>query len=302
MYIYIAYAIDPIYICSNINWLDIPKDKMPDYQYSVFDWPSSQVGIRLNNKEFKKKPVTNEAKDTEAASDHLFKELNLFLGKHNGSSLDSIFMKINNVSSSSIYNLDLGGFNTRGRTDLLISQINSGCELLANYCNIQLKAVVKYKNEDSDEIFTTSDAENKKLTAQSVAELLSSIPFSKFPVMQCTTDLNKNFHIMILTNQDNCTTLNHYDLNGTEFIATIAIWLLYFCQHINLNETHGPKTKDLILLKGITNAQHEIKERILRNDYNILNSYRQVLPQLDIGIESQENNLSKCQKWVDSIN
>ena len=67
---------------------------MLNYNFSVFDCPSSKVGIKNNKNEEIEKHVVNESADTIAALNHLEKEINLFLGMYKGSSLDSIFTKI----------------------------------------------------------------------------------------------------------------------------------------------------------------------------------------------------------------
>lgn len=85
----------------------MPKDNVSNYKYSEFDWPSSKVGVKQMNNKVKVKHEVNESADTKAALNHLIKEINLFLEKHNGSSLDSIFTKITDVSSSDCYNLQL---------------------------------------------------------------------------------------------------------------------------------------------------------------------------------------------------
>ncbi len=71
-----------------------------DYKYKEFEWPSSIAGEKLQNSKVKSKHL------------HL----------HNKESLNSIFTKIINVSSSSEYNVNLFGFNCYGRTDLMILQ------------------------------------------------------------------------------------------------------------------------------------------------------------------------------------
>ena len=118
--------------------------------------------------------------------------------------------------------MQLHGFDCRGRTDLIISSLFCDQELEKNYCNIQLKPGVKYECEDSDEIYKSSDAEKEKLTGQSLAELLGSIYYSSTPIMQFTTDLDQNFNIMFLSTKNNVIKYNHYDLDGTEAIATLA--------------------------------------------------------------------------------
>jgi hypothetical protein len=140
---------------------------------------------------------------------------------HNKESLNSIFTKIINVSSSSEYNVNLFGFNCYGRTDLMISPSCIMCEKLMNYCNIQLKPMIIYKYENSAEIIKYSDIKNDKLSTQSLAEFLSYIRYSN--IMHFTTDLNQNFHIMFLTENENKIILNFYNLSGTEAIATIPI-------------------------------------------------------------------------------
>lgn len=74
-------------------------------------------------------------------------------------------------------------------------------EKLMNYCNIQLKPLIKYKYENSAEIINYSDIKNGEILTQTVAELLSYIRY--YAIMHCTTDLNQNFHILFLTENDN---------------------------------------------------------------------------------------------------
>jgi hypothetical protein len=50
--------------------------------------------------------------------------------------------------------------------------------------------------------------------------------------MHCTTDLNQNFNIMFLLEIDNRITLNRYKLSAKRAIASISIWLYYFCPHL----------------------------------------------------------------------
>lgn len=293
-----AYQLSTFYFQNNINWIDLPKEIIPPYEFTKFDWLS-----RKDNKV-----------DTQAASDHLLKELNLFLKMHNGSSLDSIFMKIKDVSSSSAYDVQLHGFDCWGRTDLIISSLFCDQELEKNYCNIQLKPVVKYKCEDSDEIYKSSDAEKEKLTGQPLAELLGSIYYSSTPIMQFTTDLDQNFHIMFLSTKNNVIKYNHYDLDGTEAIATLATWLLYFCPHIDSSDQLIPKTKDLKFLKSIQDANQHIKNKIQLNNFFIPIASQKL--EIDSVVEedfngnsvftyiysqTEEDNRLKCQKWVDSL-
>ena len=300
-----AYSIDAIQFGQDINWLDLPKDKMPNYKYSEFDWSSSHKLKDKVNDQVKK------SADTKATLSHLLKEINLFLEIYNGSSVDSLFIKIENVSLSSEYDLQLNGFETYGRTDLLISPSHEKDVLDMNYCNIQLKSVANYKHERSDEIFKSSDADCKrnqeKLTAESLAELLGSIPLSKCPIMQFTTDLDQNFHIMFFyeDNKDNGLQLHHYNLSGTEAIATLAVWLIYFCPHLLYSETIQPKTKDLKLLENIQRAHQNIKKMISSNSLDIpikhnleLNSVTDNLP---ICLKTEQDYKIKCQKWVDSL-
>ena len=142
--------------------------------------------------------MLNESADTTAALNHLKTQINTCLEMYNGSSLDSLFMVIEDVSSSKDYNIRLinQGIDLVGRTDGIIAPSIYYDKLDMNYCNVQLKTVVKYKYEDSQDINTTSKAD--VLTAQSMAELLASIPLSECPTMQFTTDLDQNFHIMFL--------------------------------------------------------------------------------------------------------
>ena len=87
----------------------------------------------------------------------------------------SLFMVIEDVSSSNNYNIRLinHGIDLVGRTDGIIVPSILEDKRIMNYCNVQLKTVVKYKYEDSQDINTTSKAD--VLTAQSMAELLASI-------------------------------------------------------------------------------------------------------------------------------
>ena len=96
-----------------------------------------------------------------------------------------------------------------------------------------------------------------------MAELLASIRDSDCPTIQFTTDLDQNFQIMFLTQEkDNKVILNHYKLSGTEAIAAISMWLLYFCPHRNPDGLLKPKTKDLNRLADIQRAHQNIKEKM----------------------------------------
>ena len=222
---------------------------------------------------------------------------------HNGSSLDSLFIKITDVSTSNKHNLELQVFdnNLSGRTDGIISPI---CQEVTqmNYCNIQLKTVLKSKYEESENINTTSKAD--ELTAQSLAELLASIRFSECPTMQFTTDLDQNFQIMFLTQEkDDKVIFNHYKLSGTDAIAAISMWLLYFCPHRDIKKILKPKTTDLKLLADIQRAYQNIKEmmesvpQIIEQDSELAS----VVEDKPLCLGTEEDNQSKCQKWVDSI-
>ncbi len=95
------------------------------------------------------------------------------------------------------------------------------CKKLMNYCNIQLKPMIIYKYENSAEIIKYSDIKNDKLSTQSLAEFPSYIRY--YNIMHFTTDLNQNFHIMFLTENENKIIPNFYNLSRTEAIATIPI-------------------------------------------------------------------------------
>ena len=153
----------------------------------------------------------------------------------------SLFMVIEDVSSSNNYNIRLinHGIDLVGRTDGIIVPSILEDKRIMNYCNVQLKTVVKYKYEDSQDINTTSKAD--VLTAQSMAELLASIPLSECPTMQFTTDLDQNYHIMFLTqNEGEKIIFREYKLSGTDAITTISMWLLFFCPHQNDDVTLKP--------------------------------------------------------------
>lgn len=197
-------------------------------------------------------------------------------------------------------------YNFVDRTDLIISAMLCEEELSMNYCNIQLKAVVKYKIDGSDEIFKSSCAEKDILTAQSMAELLASIRYSKCPTMQFTTDLDQNFHIMILSEEYNETNLIHYDLSGTEAIAMISIWLLNFCPHKNYTKTLDPQTKDLNLLANIQRAHQNIKEKMKSFNIPLFKQNPELVSVVEENYnpfcsETEEDSKLKCQKWVDSL-
>jgi hypothetical protein len=149
---------------------------------------------KLQNNTVQSKHHVNEVAETPRVLDHLKNEINSFLNASNKESLNSIFTKIINVSSSSTYNVNLFGFNSSGRTDLMISPSCIMFEKLMNYCKIQLKPLIKYKYENSAEIIKYSDIKIGEILTQSVTELLSYVRYSDYPMMHCTTDLNKNFH------------------------------------------------------------------------------------------------------------
>ena len=276
------YNIFPTY-AEGIEWLDLPNDQMPSYEYKEFDWLSSKVAEIKNNK--KPKYLVNESADTVAALSHLLEQINLFL---KNKSLDSMFLKIKDVSSDKSCNVNLNGFGS-GRTDLIISSIDSDWELLTNYCSIQLKPIILTKHEGSDNILKYSSAQDNTLSPQSFAELLAYTRISQCPIMHCTTDLNQNFHIMFLLEKDNKITLNRYKLSAKKAIASIAIWLYYFCPHTTEN-----KTQDLNLLASIQRAHQLIKKKL-----NSFDLWKSELKKLD---EEREDNSSKCQKWVELIN
>ena len=282
------YNIYPAYAGEDIEWLDLPNDKMPSYEYKEFDWLSSKVAETKNNK--KPKYLVNESADTVAALNHLLEQIKLFL---KNKSLDSMFLKITDVSSDKSYNVNLNGFGS-GRTDLIISSIHSDCELLTNYCSIQLKPIILTKHEGSDNILKSSSAQDNTLSPQSFAELLAYTRISECPIMHCTTDLNQNFHIMFLLEKDNRISVNRYKLSAKKAIASIAIWLYYFCPHIIENKKFKPKTQDLNLLASIQRAHQLIKKKL-----NSFDLWKSELTKLD---EEIEDNSSKCQKWVELIN
>lgn len=273
---------------------------MPAYEYKKFDWKSSETGTKSNKGKVITKHKFNESDDTKDALNHLQTHISLFMQLLNNSSFESTF-KIQDVSSSSCYNQNLIGFNSAGRTDLIISSIYSETIQLINYCNIQLKSVVKYKLEESEEIFTTSDAASE-LTAQPLAELLSSIPFSECPIMQIITDLVDNFHIMFLSDVGNQLRLHHYSLPGTQAIASIAVWLLYFCPHVTKDKKVDPITKDSTLLKSIQDAHLNIKEKCAKfrsvSQKTELESFVEENYLEDEICLGTEDNESKCLKWV----
>jgi hypothetical protein len=282
-----------------LNLEDFQFDKILNYEYTKFDWKSSKYGIIKNCNTIKKKHEINECQDTKDAMSHLFKEINLFLKINYDLTFDSQF-KIIDASSSSNYNLELNinNFKSKGRTDLIISSIYVEDALQFNYCNIQLKAVTKYKNNDCETAISfSSKADNS--TAQSIAELLGSIQKSNYPLIQFTTDLDTSFHVMFLTEKKNQLILNKYDLSGTKAIATIALWLYYFCPHFSIKnrEFLKPKTNDLILLGETKSAHERIKEKIIAN--NLINDEIQLETE-EIYLET-EDSTEKCQKWVNSL-
>jgi len=282
------YNILPKYVGEDIEWLDLPNDQMPNYEYKEFDWPSSKVSEIKNNK--KPKYLVNESADTVAALNHLLEQISLFL---KNKSLDSMFLKIKDASSDKSCNVNLNGFGS-GRTDLIISSIYSDSELLLNYCSIQLKPIIITKHEGSDDILKSSSAQDNTLSPQSFAELLAYTCISECPIMHCTTDLNQNFHIIFLLEIDNRITLNRYKLSAKKAIASIAIWLYYFCPHLTKNKNFKPKTQDLNLLASIQRAHQLIKKKL-----NSFDLWKLELTKLD---EESEDSNSKCQKWVEFIN
>jgi hypothetical protein len=276
------YGISLLFFGDSITWQDLPNDKMPTFEYKKFDWQSSKTDIKSNLD----------------ALNHLKTQISSFMQLLNNSLFESIF-KIHDVSSSSCYNQNLIGFNSTGRTDLIISSFYSESIQLINYCNIQLKSVIKYKIEESEEIFMTSDAAHE-LNAQPLAELLSSIPLSECPIMQITTDLVDNFHIMFLSDVGNQLRLRHYSLPGTQAIASIAVWLLYFCPHITEDKKIEPITKNLTLLKSIQCAHQNIKEkcaRLVSQKTEFESIAEENYSENEMGLET-ENSVARCLKWV----
>ena len=221
---------------------------------------------------------------------------------YNGSLLDSLLMVIKDVSSSKDYNIHLinQGIDLVGRTDGIIAPSILDDKRKMNYCNVQLKTVVKYKYENIDVINTTSKAD--ELTAQSMAELLASIPLSKCPTMQFTTDLDQYYHIMFLTQKEGQGIIfRDYKLSGTEAITAISMWLLYFCPHMQKGVKLKPKTTDIELLADVQRAYQNTKE--------MMKSAPQMIEQdpvfasvedYPLCLETEDNQF-KCQRWVDQF-
>jgi len=242
--------------------------------------------------------VVNESADTIAALNHIKKQINSFLEMYNGSSLDSLFMKITDVSSSKSYGLKLPLFGKilSGRTDLIISPSNKYISQ-TNYCNIQLKTVVKSKFEDSED-------NAGGLTAQSITELLASCTMSKCPTMQFTTDLDQNYQIMFLSQiNGEDIKIRHYKLSGTNAIVAISMWLLYFCPHMHGVVELKPKTTDLKLLADIQRAYQNIKKKIKSAPQTVEqdSELASVVVDKPICLGTEEDIQSKCQRWVDQF-
>lgn len=111
------------------------------------------------------------------------------------------------------------------------------------------------------------------------------------------------------SNNKTQTQLHHYDLNGTDAIATIAIWLYYFCPHLQDGVPSTPKTKDSNKLQNIESAHQQIKKKMNTFDSQKLklnsvveeNHQDNVIPiSTQISSEIEDNNL-KCLKWVNSL-
>ena len=137
-----------------------------------------------------------------------------------------------------------------------------------------------------------------------MAELLASCRLSECPTMQFTTDLDQNFQIMFLTQKEGGNIeFNHYKLSGTEAITTISMWLLYFCPHRNPDGLLKPKTEDLNRLADIQRAHQNIKEKMNSEPQMIeLDSLlASVVEDKPICLGTEEDNQSKCQRWVDQF-
>ena len=79
---------------------------------------------------------------------------------------------------------------------------------------------------------------------------------------------------------------------------------VYFCPHRNPNGLLKPKTKDLNLLADIQRAYQNIKEKMRREESapQIIeqdSELASVVEDKPLCLETEEDNQSKCQRWVD---